>query len=88
MGHLKTEHSGSKKGRGAYWGARQEAKQLSRKQRRVNDKLTHQRLIELGLEAPKLRGKKKPKGEKVPEYSVVTGHPNSAISGHLKTSHF
>jgi hypothetical protein len=70
MGQLKTEHSGSKKGRGAYWGPRQVAKQLSSKQRRVSDKLTHQRLIELGLEAPKPRSKKKPKPEKTPEYPI------------------
>lgn len=70
MRHLKTEHRGSKKGRGAYRGPRQEAKQLSRKQRRFGDKLTHQRLIELGLEAPKFRSKKKPKAEKTPEYFI------------------
>ena len=54
--HLKTEHTGSKKGRGAYWGPRKDAKQFSRKQRRFNDKLTNQRLIELGLESRKTRG--------------------------------
>ncbi|MDL1871370.1 hypothetical protein FBR05_04110 [Deltaproteobacteria bacterium PRO3] len=70
MRYLKTEHSGSKKGRGAFRGPRQEAKQLSRKHRRIDDKLTHQRLIELGLEAPKSRSKKKPKGENAPEYFI------------------
>lgn len=57
--NLKTEHAGSKKGRGAYWGPRQEAKQLSRKRRRFNDKLTDQRLVELGLESKKTHGRKK-----------------------------
>jgi hypothetical protein len=34
----KTEHAGSKKGRGAYWGPRQVAKKESNKLRRLNDK--------------------------------------------------
>jgi hypothetical protein len=35
---VKTEHSGSKKGRGAYYGKRQDAKTLSKKARRQNGK--------------------------------------------------
>jgi hypothetical protein len=34
----KTEHTGPKKGRGAYHGGRQEAKQRSNSKRRHNDK--------------------------------------------------
>jgi len=34
----KTEHSGSKKGNGAFWGPEQDAKQQSSKKRRANDK--------------------------------------------------
>ena len=34
----KTEHNGSKKGRGAYRGTRQNAKRESKKRRRQNDK--------------------------------------------------
>ncbi len=34
----KTEHSGSKKGRGAYWGPRQDAKKESNRLRRENDR--------------------------------------------------
>jgi len=36
---IKTEHAGSKKGRGAWWGARQEAKKVSRKARRAAGKV-------------------------------------------------
>jgi len=35
---IKTEHSGSKKGNGAYWGRKAEAKQLSKKARRAAGK--------------------------------------------------
>lgn len=38
MKKLKTEHSGSKKGRGAWWGPRKDAKKFSRRQRRENSK--------------------------------------------------
>ena len=38
MRNLKTEKNGSKKGRGAFYGLRQIAKKVSRKQRRANDK--------------------------------------------------
>ncbi|MBI5152866.1 MAG: hypothetical protein HZA36_00160 [Parcubacteria group bacterium] len=34
----KTEHSGCKKGRGAYWGRKREAKKESNRVRRVNSK--------------------------------------------------
>lgn len=34
----KTEHAGAKQGRGAYYGRRTEAKQVSRKLRRAADK--------------------------------------------------
>ena len=34
----KTEHSGSKKGRGAYWGHKVNAKKESKKLRRLNSK--------------------------------------------------
>lgn len=34
---LKTEHTGAKNG-GGYWGRREDAKKLSRKRRRANDK--------------------------------------------------
>lgn len=35
---MKTEHAGSKKGKGAHWGRKAEAKQLSKKARRAADK--------------------------------------------------
>lgn len=35
---MKTEHSGPKKGRGAYWGRKVEAKRTSNKIRRQRDK--------------------------------------------------
>ena len=35
---VKTEHSGAKRGRGAYWGPRQDAKKESNSKRRANDK--------------------------------------------------
>ena len=35
---LKTEHSGSKKGHGAYWGRKVDAKKESKKLRRLNSK--------------------------------------------------
>ena len=34
----KTEHSGSKRGRGAYWGRKAEAKKESNKRRRKDDR--------------------------------------------------
>jgi len=34
----KTEHSGAKKGRGAYWGRKKDAKKESNSVRRKNDK--------------------------------------------------
>lgn len=34
----KTEHSGAKKGKGAYWGKKERAKEESNKVRRDNDK--------------------------------------------------
>lgn len=34
----KTEHSGAKKGKGAYWGRKADAKRQSNKARRQNDK--------------------------------------------------
>jgi len=37
MASIKTEHSGAKN-RGGYWGTRAEAKRLSNKQRRANDR--------------------------------------------------
>lgn len=37
-GAKKTEHAGSKKGRGAYWGRRVAAKKESNRKRRENDK--------------------------------------------------
>ncbi len=37
-GAKKTEHAGSKKGRGAYWGRRIAAKNDSNRKRRENDK--------------------------------------------------
>ena len=37
-GAKKTEHAGSKKGRGAYWGRRVAAKNDSNRKRRENDK--------------------------------------------------
>ena len=36
---VKTEHSGAKKGNGAYWGPKRAAKKESNKRRRHNDKL-------------------------------------------------
>lgn len=41
----KTEHAGLKKGRGAYWGRKVDAKQESNKARRLNAK----RLVQQGL---------------------------------------
>lgn len=40
MGHeaRKTEHAGAKKGSGAYWGRKVEAKKESNRKRRENDK--------------------------------------------------
>jgi hypothetical protein len=38
MTSLKTEHSGAKKGQGAYWGHKREAKVASKKKRRLNGK--------------------------------------------------
>lgn len=35
---MKTEHNGPKRGRGAYWGRKAEAKRVSRKLRRRNGK--------------------------------------------------
>ena len=35
---MKTEHNGSKKGCGAHWGRKAEAKSLSKKVRRLTDK--------------------------------------------------
>lgn len=35
---MKTEHSGPKKGNGAYWGRKRDAKSISNKRRRGNDK--------------------------------------------------
>ncbi len=42
MGHEaeKTEHAGAKKGNGAYWGRKKDAKHESNKKRRSNDKET------------------------------------------------
>ncbi len=37
-GAQKTEHSGAKRGRGAYWGKKRFAKKESNKMRRKNDK--------------------------------------------------
>ncbi len=37
-GSKKTEHSGAKKGNGAFWGRKNEAKHASNKKRRANDK--------------------------------------------------
>ena len=34
----KTEHNGPKKGRGAYWGHKADAKKESNRKRRINDK--------------------------------------------------
>ncbi len=42
---LKTEHSGPKKGQGAYWGPRQEAKKISRKKRRSYGKVETRELF-------------------------------------------
>jgi len=38
MPSIKTEHSGAKKGRGAYYGYKRNAKSISNKKRRANDK--------------------------------------------------
>ncbi len=38
----KTEHNGSKKGNGAYWGYKRDAKKDSNKRRRQNDKIAAQ----------------------------------------------
>jgi hypothetical protein len=35
----KTEHSGSKKGRGAYWGPKKDAKRESNRKRRRDDRI-------------------------------------------------
>ena len=35
---MKTEHSGAKKGNGDYWGPKKDAKRLSKKARRRNDR--------------------------------------------------
>lgn len=35
---VKTEHSGAKRGSGAYWGRKRDAKKESSKRRRQNDK--------------------------------------------------
>ena len=35
---IKTEHAGPKRGNGAYWGRKKEAKAVARKRRRRNDK--------------------------------------------------
>lgn len=35
--NIKTEHNGAKRGKG-YWGVKKDAKELSRKRRRQNDK--------------------------------------------------
>jgi hypothetical protein len=37
----KTEHSGSKKGCGAYWGQKVDAKKQSNRERREQDKITN-----------------------------------------------
>jgi len=37
----KTEHSGSKKGCGAYWGRKANAKKQSNRERREQDKITN-----------------------------------------------
>ena len=37
LGHIKTEHAGPKNG-GGYWGRRAEAKAVSKRRRRANDK--------------------------------------------------
>ena len=39
----KTEHSGSKKGRGAYWGRKADAKKQSNRKRREQDKIQPQK---------------------------------------------
>ena len=39
MKNLKTEHSGSKKGNGAFYGRKRVAKQVSNKDRRIADRL-------------------------------------------------
>jgi hypothetical protein len=35
----KTEHNGAKKGKGAFWGTKKEAKAGAKKKRRQNDKI-------------------------------------------------
>lgn len=35
---IKSEHSGAKKAKGAFWGHKHEAKKVSKKKRRVNGK--------------------------------------------------
>ena len=42
-GAKKTEHSGAKKGKGAYWGYKKDAKKESNRVRREADKLESQR---------------------------------------------
>jgi len=44
---LKTEHSGSKKGRGAYWGHKMDAKKESKKLRRLNSKTSSAKELKL-----------------------------------------
>ena len=44
---LKTEHSGSKKGRGAYWGHKMDAKKESKKLRRLNSKTIIRKGVEI-----------------------------------------
>jgi len=39
MKAMRTEHSGAKKGKGAYWGIKKAAKGESKKARRRNDKI-------------------------------------------------
>jgi len=43
-GAQKTEHSGAKKGCGAYWGRKKFAKKESNKLRRLNDKKTKEEI--------------------------------------------
>lgn len=38
MRKIRTEHSGAKRGRGAFWGRKREAKRASNKARRAADK--------------------------------------------------
>lgn len=44
---LKTEHSGSKKGRGAYWGRKADAKKESKKLRRLNSRIIIRKGVEI-----------------------------------------